>query len=102
MTNDQVSMTKNWILFGHWDLIIGHSSGDVFQEANHLEGGFGGFGAFVADVAAGAVDGLFHCFTGEYAKQHGNVRIETDLRDRDADGTVDVLIVSRFAADYGA
>ena len=36
---------------------------DVFQQADHLQRGFGAFGAFVADVAAGAVDGLFHCFT---------------------------------------
>ena len=36
---------------------------EVLQQADHLQGGFGAFGAFVADVAAGAVDGLFHCFT---------------------------------------
>ena len=67
-----------------------------------MQGGFGAFGAFVADVAAGAVDGLFHCLTGEYAEQHGNVRVEAELRDRGAHGAVDVLVVRGFAADHGA
>ena len=74
---------------------------NVFQEADHLEGGFGSFGAFVADVAAGAVDGLFHCFAGEHAEQHRHVGIDREARDRVAHGAIDVLVVGRFAADDG-
>ncbi len=81
---------------------IRHLLGYAFQEASHLNGGFGAFGAFVADFAAGALDGLIHCFTGEYAEQHGDVRAKGDLRNGSAHGAVDVLIVRCFAADYGA
>lgn len=50
--------------------------GNVFQEADHLQGGFGGFGAFVPDVAAGAMDRLLYCFTRKYAEQHGKVCVD--------------------------
>ncbi len=67
-----------------------------------MEGGFGALAPFVAVGAAGAVDGLFHRLAGEDAEQHGDVELERNLADREADAAVDVLVVRGFAADDDA
>ena len=46
------------LVFGHWRfLTVGFSAGRPFGPRLRR------IGAFVADLAAGAIDRLFHCFT---------------------------------------
>ena len=66
---------------------------ECFYEADHFHRGGGALGAFVAYVAAGAMDRLFHCFTGEDSEQHGYAGGQSQLADCAAHSAVDVLVV---------
>ena len=79
------------------------TSGEVFEQADHVEGGFGAFAALVAVGAAGAGEGLLHRLAGEDAQAARGRRCRGAMSaEGEADAAVDVLVVRRFAADDGA
>lgn len=47
------------------------------------------------------MDCLFEGVAGKHSEHHGNAPMSADFFDSARDGPVDVLVVRRFAADYG-
>src|SRR5438874_5503011 len=72
------------------------------QQAGHPQRRLGAFASFVSYVAAGAVDRLFERIAGEQTEQDRNAALDPRSSQLQAHGTVDVLVVARFAADHGA
>ena len=78
-----------WLFFA-WQLA---------KQADHLECRFGTLGPFVSNRSPGSINGLFERVASQYAHQHGQAAVETNPPEAQADVTVDVLIVRRFAAN---